>query len=236
MLFMHGIVPSGPLQHHRFSGFRWIRNLKRPKSHTFSFLSSTDRMDAGTAFGLPFMSDHVWASCLMFKMFRTCRNIILSLWLLVYFVLLRLQVLLRNCCTCFSQCTNSGPLSWEFQDVCHSSTMASHLAGIFPPCILQRCSHDSACGTLSRSMTPTRPSSGSSRTSKWCAACHTESVWFQRFLGYLVVRSEQEAWFLFFAGVDFFVWNRGTSPWFSRVFSHWHLHNYAMTSIPACSN
>ena len=107
MLFMHGIVPSGPLQHHRFSGFRWIRNPKQPKSHTFSFLSSTDRMNARTAFGLPFMSDHVWASCLMFKMFRTCRNIILSLWLLIYFVLLRLQVLLRNCCTCFSQCTNS---------------------------------------------------------------------------------------------------------------------------------
>ena len=167
--FLPGSLPNGRLQHHRFSGFRWIRNPKQPKSHTFSFLSSTDRMDAGTAFGLPFMSDHVWASCLMFKMFRTCRNIILSLWLLIYFVLLRLQVLLRNCCTCFSQCTNSGPLSWEFQDVCHSSTMASHLAGIFPPCILQRCSHDSACGTLSRSMTPTRPSSGSSRTSKWFA-------------------------------------------------------------------
>ena len=137
---------------------------------------------------------HVWSWLIMFghhfwcsKMFQTwfkhVRNIVLSLWLLIQFMLLRLEFLLRNCCTWLFQCTkpyktNSGPLSWQFQDVCHSSTMARHLACC--PCILQRW-HDSACGTLSRSMTITRPSSSSSRISEWFAACHRAPSSFPRF-------------------------------------------------------
>ena len=188
MLSRHGIVPSGPLQHHCTSGgFRWIRNLKRPKSHTSSFLSSTDRMHTGTAFGLPFMSDHDWWCLGIIFGVQICSKHDSNMSKHCPFSLIAHLVhvaahgsssakLLHMAFSVYK--TNSGPLSWQFQDVCHSSTMARHLAGICCPCILQRW-HDSACGTLSRSMTITRPSSSSSRISEWFAACHMETVWFK---------------------------------------------------------
>ena len=189
MLFMHvhawkcsKWTSSMTLQHHRTSGeFRWIRNLKRPKSHTSSFLSSTDRMQTGTAIRLPFISDHVWASCLVFKnvpnMSKHPPYSLIAHLVHVAAPESSSAKLLRTAFSVYK--TNSGPLSWQFQDVCHSSTMARRLAGIFHPCILHWCSHDSACGTVSRSMTITRPSSSGSRISEWFVACHMETVEFK---------------------------------------------------------